>query len=84
MGNLFLDSEEQPTEGGAGAASAEADEEMQHVQHEIDGINVLRYEAMDQVMEMLPKPFLLLNSVHATVPGTSPKSLGDKPPVGYI
>ena len=58
MGNLYLDSEEQPTEDGAGAASAEADEEVQHVQHEIDGVNVLGYQAMDQVMDMLPEPFL--------------------------
>ena len=45
-------------EDGAGAASAEADEEVQHVQHELDGINVLRYEAMDQIMDLLPEPFL--------------------------
>ena len=26
----------------------------------------------------------LLNVVHSTIPGTAPKSSGDKPPVGYV
>ena len=42
----------------ASAASAEAGEEVQPLQHEIDGVNVLRYQAMDKAMEMLPEPFL--------------------------
>ena len=58
MGSLYLDGEEPTQENGASAASAEAGEEVQPLQHEIDGVNVLRYQAMDKAMEMLPEPFL--------------------------
>ena len=57
MSNLYLDGEEPAQENGASAASAEAGD-VQHVQHEMDGVNVLRYESMDKAMEMLQEPFL--------------------------
>ena len=41
MGSLYLDGEEPTQENGASAVSAEAGEEVQHVEHEMDGVNVL-------------------------------------------
>ena len=58
MGNLYLDREGLAQENGAGATSREAGEEVQHVQHKMDGVNVLWYETKDKAMEMLLEPFL--------------------------
>ena len=58
MDNLYLDGEEPIHEKGSGEGSAETGEEVQNVQQEINGVNILRYEAMDKAMGMLPEPFL--------------------------
>ena len=57
MGNLYLDGGEPIHQKGSGQASAETCEEVQHVQQEMDGVNFLRYEAMDKAMEMLQSLF---------------------------
>ena len=40
------DGEEPTQENGSSVASPETGKEVQHVQHEMDGFNVLRYEAI--------------------------------------